>query len=377
MSETRQLLEYVASGSAALEIDPDKGEIRGVRILGLESANGRSYLREGVRKAIGLYEGKAVNIDHPSKPGEATPFARRFGWLEGVKEDTDGGLRGNLRFIPTHERAADLCWAAKNRPELFGLSHNASGKTRRENGREIVESIDAVHSVDLVADPASVSSLKESKTMKRKVRDLIECLCKTRPGYARGLLEEAEAGVLSPDMEMDEPAAVETPPAEPADHEAALKAGFRAAIIACLDDDALDMKAKVKKIGEILKMEEKMLGDKGEDKGGDKPADAPASDAASESKKALAGALLEVKAYKLLAMKNIKPTLLFEKALKGCTTEKEVSELIESLPTAVVGGARSSDWNPGKDKNGAGKDSLIQEQKAPEDHKALQRWLHE
>ena len=67
--------------------------------------------------------------------------------------------------------------------------------TRRENGREIVESIDAVHSVDLVADPATVSGLHEGRTMaRRKVRDLIECLCKTRPGYARGLKEEAEAG---------------------------------------------------------------------------------------------------------------------------------------------------------------------------------------
>ena len=38
----------------------------------------------------------------------------------------------------------------------------ASGRTRQERGRTIVEQITAVHSVDLVSDPATTSGLFES-----------------------------------------------------------------------------------------------------------------------------------------------------------------------------------------------------------------------
>ena len=141
-------------------VDRSRGMIRGVKILGLESKNGRSYLPEAIRRATGLYEGQRVNVDH-GKPGDSRSYADRIGTIVNVSARSDG-LFGDLKFNPKHPLAEQLAWDAENSPESVGLSHDVSGKVTRRNGKATVESIDSVRSVDLVADPATTAGLFES-----------------------------------------------------------------------------------------------------------------------------------------------------------------------------------------------------------------------
>ena len=55
-----------------------------------------------------------------------------------------------------------LLEAARRYPNKFGLSHVARAKTARRGGREVVEEIERIESVDFVTDPATVKGLFES-----------------------------------------------------------------------------------------------------------------------------------------------------------------------------------------------------------------------
>lgn len=57
--------------SSSVRVDRDSGVIRGVKLIGFESKNGRTYPPSVLKGAVHLYEGAKVNIDHPERdPGE-------------------------------------------------------------------------------------------------------------------------------------------------------------------------------------------------------------------------------------------------------------------------------------------------------------------
>ena len=151
-------IEYADSGSRTLTVDRDAGFIRGVKILGFVSKNGREYQREAVKRALGLYEGAKVNIDHGDTPRS---YADRIGVLSNVQMHDDG-VYGDLRYNPAHALAGQLEWDAANNPSAVGLSHHIEGAAKRANGKVVVEDIRRVVSVDLVSSPATTSSLFES-----------------------------------------------------------------------------------------------------------------------------------------------------------------------------------------------------------------------
>jgi hypothetical protein len=376
------ILEFVTQRQEGLTVDTEHAVIHGVRVLGLSSANGRDYLAAAVKAALPLYEGRPTNCDHPTRAGEPTTIARRNGWLAAARQDTDGGMRADWHLIKSHPMTAMILEVAQRNPSLLGLSHNVSGKVRRENGREIVEAIEVVHSVDCVADPATVKGLHEGIEVgnlrervvmtKSTVRQLIESLKDRRPRYAAALREMAEAGIMSGDTAMEAPPEA---PAGEADHEAALKAGFRAAVMAIMDDDSLDMSAKLKKMRDVLRAEEKLLGGNGEgDKkeGGDMPA------AAEESKKLK----LEVAGLKLLLEAGVKPNKVLSRALSSCTSEQEMRELIEEAGRSPGGGRQAPRSAGPPSPAAAGNGSQrVQEQRSgtaveiPTDPRALGKWL--
>jgi len=155
-----RLLEYTTSANVALRVDRERGIIHGVKILGLESANRRTYSQDALQRAVGLYEGKAVNVDHiPS--GQLRSYRDRIGKLVNVHMNGDG-LYGDLIVNPKHPLAEQLFWDAEHCPENVGLSHDARGKTAVRNGQVVVEAIESVRSVDLVAEPATTRSLYEA-----------------------------------------------------------------------------------------------------------------------------------------------------------------------------------------------------------------------
>lgn len=155
---TVSLREDVAVGLDS-RVDKAAGIVRGVRILGRVSKNGREYTREAVHNAIPLYENRAVNTDHPSGGRDDRSVSDRIGWLAGVHQVGDGGLKGNLHLILSHPTTGQVLEMAERAPHLLGLSHNAEGRIAQRDGKNIVEEIVRVRSVDLVADPATASSL--------------------------------------------------------------------------------------------------------------------------------------------------------------------------------------------------------------------------
>ena len=159
----RQHLIERAYSHRVVQVDRDAGVIRGVKILGRVSANGREYSTPALHQAARCYEGLGVNMNHPdrSHPHLERPVQDGFGWLEGVEVKADG-VYGDLHFLKSHAMAGPICEAAERRPDRFGLSHNATGNVVEKDGQRIVESIEQVRSVDIVQRPATTQGLFES-----------------------------------------------------------------------------------------------------------------------------------------------------------------------------------------------------------------------
>ena len=161
MNETLQ--EFVDSRGVAMRVDRDRGVIRGVKILGLASRNGRAYLPEALAQAAPLYEGAKVNVNHPKgSPAGPRDYQDRIGAIREVVVRNGEGLFADFHFNPKHALSEQLIWDAEHAPENVGFSHNVQAKTSRRGDRVVVEAITKVQSVDLVADPATTRGLFES-----------------------------------------------------------------------------------------------------------------------------------------------------------------------------------------------------------------------
>jgi hypothetical protein len=164
MHETIQ--EYVDSRGVELRVDAKVGVIRGVKILGLESRNRRTYAAEALAHARELYEGAKVNINHPHGDALAPrDYRDRIGVIRGVTFRDGHGLFGNLYFNPKHALAEQLVWDAQHAAENVGFSHNVQARVARKDGGALVQEILQVRSVDLVADPATTRGLFEQQEL--------------------------------------------------------------------------------------------------------------------------------------------------------------------------------------------------------------------
>jgi hypothetical protein len=162
MTETLQ--EFCDSRGVAVRVDRQRGVIRGVKILGLKSRNGRTYLPEALSQAAGLYEEAKVNVNHPrGNPGGPRDYQDRIGVIRHVAARLGEGLFADFHFNPKHALAEQLLWDAEHAPENVGFSHNVQAQTRRQGDHLVVEAITKVQSVDLVADPATTRGLFESR----------------------------------------------------------------------------------------------------------------------------------------------------------------------------------------------------------------------
>jgi hypothetical protein len=159
------LQEFCDSRGASLRVDRALGVIRGIKILGLQSRNGRQYSAEALSRAVGLYEGAKVNVNHPKgHPLSPRDYQERIGVVRNVQHRGGEGLFGDFHFNPKHPLAEQLAWDAEHAPENVGFSHNVQARLNRQGEATIVEEIVRVHSVDLVADPATTRGLFESES---------------------------------------------------------------------------------------------------------------------------------------------------------------------------------------------------------------------
>ena len=161
MNETLQ--EYVDSRGMPVRADREHGVIRGVKILGVRSRNGRTYLAEAICQAAPLYEGAKVNVNHAQgTPSGPRDYQDRIGVIRNVAVHAEEGLFADFHFNPKHALAEQLLWDAEHAPENVGFSHNVQARTARRGETLVVEAITQVQSVDLVADPATTRGLFES-----------------------------------------------------------------------------------------------------------------------------------------------------------------------------------------------------------------------
>ncbi len=311
-----------------LRVDRQAGVIHGVKILGYESKNGRSYAREAVAKAKSMYEGKQVNIDHPpeNNPKQPRKLADRFGHLKNVSEQTDG-LYGDLHYIKSHALANQITEAAETMPHVLGLSHNSTGRVVNRGGKYLVEEIIGVRSVDLVGDPATNQSLFEGS------------------GY-----------MTMPMAPMSgEPAdGKQGQTGQPGSADQQTKTAFRAAVIAALDDDSLDTAATLRRITQLLKSQEKIMGKPDESTPGAETKETPegvqggATGAAPTStSQAPAAGIAELQeqvrqlqakdeARELLDTADIKPTAILLESLVALPTKEKRQALVDSLKGTVA-----------------------------------------
>ncbi len=151
----------------------ENGVVKGVKIVGMKSKNGRTYPRQVLRKAMSLYEGAPVYIAHPD-PREKKQGSRQivdyFGSLGNVHERHGSkatfGLFADLHIKPSHVMASPVIKAIEDGTATFGLSHNVFVEMNEDKSQvlEIVE----VSSVDLVDNPATTTNLFEGKNMDLK-----------------------------------------------------------------------------------------------------------------------------------------------------------------------------------------------------------------
>jgi len=151
-----------------IKIDKENKMIRGIALINSRAQNGRRwYGADILRGAVSMFEGAKSYIDHP-KDGEETEI-RSIGELLGrvvnVRAENTGEnaarLRADLQVFP--KVGEWIFETAEQFPDMVGMSINAFGKLKRKDGKEIVESIDGVHSVDLVTDMGATVSMFESQ----------------------------------------------------------------------------------------------------------------------------------------------------------------------------------------------------------------------
>jgi len=239
------------SYASELVVDRDAGVIRGVKILGRESANGRTYSDQAMREAAILYDGRGVNLDH-DRTGKERKVAEGFGRIDNATVRPDG-VYGDLEFLKSHPAAEQVCEAAERMPEQLGMSHDAEGTVIRQNGRMVVESITSVNFVDMVRKPATNAGLFESQG-----------------GTQMTLLQE-QADLLPPEAEAAVEEPVEAGPT-PADEVKAARDKAAMAILKRALDGAIMLKDALKQITEVVgKLDGAMVGMAG-------PEEAPAEE---------------------------------------------------------------------------------------------------
>lgn len=236
MSQTHTELVTIVedlSASGQRAVDASGCVIRGVKLIGFESVNGRSYPPAVLRASTAHYEGAKVNVNHPTGGDPTKPRALedRIGVIRNARivEGAHGGIYGDFHYNPEHRLAKQISWDAQHAPDSLGFSHNALLRMGPVRGdKRVVEEIVKVRSVDLVADPATTRSLFESEIPR-----------------------------MEPTLPVAAPAVVA--PAEKSDPKDQVKAAFRAMVIAAFDDDKLDIKATLTKIRQIMQAQEKLL----------------------------------------------------------------------------------------------------------------------
>ncbi len=338
--------------SESLQVDRENKVIRGVRVIGRESKNGRTYSDNSLRQLAEMYEGIDVNIDHPSRdnPDVERSLADGFGILKNNTLGSDG-VYADLHYLESHVQAPAILERAERFSGSFGLSHNAEGQLVQEGDEWVVESIDVVHSVDLVNKPATNKGLFESKEERKMVKKTLrEWLHKATPKHATKFIEmlgDAELADVAAEVEMPEDG---SNPAE------AVKDALAQEAMDIFKDDAVDPKETGKKVAELAKVvadvAAKVAPAAAEDEGSEEEEEEKAAEVA-ESRKMLAR-LNRVEAKNML-LESDRDATPERVAAVAAIPEANRQKLVESWPAkgSQSDGERPSYSRPAHEPSGS------------------------
>lgn len=326
-----RLTEYASTG-ASHKVNRDDGIIESVKVLGFQSRNGYRYSEKAVRDAAPMYEGTAVYIDH-WRDSTDRPTRDHFGQLKSVRFVESKGLFADLHYLTSHPESAVIVERAEKMPDKFGLSHDADGSRSNDLQDPVIESINRVYSVDVVARPATNESLFESETpesspMKKKT--IVQLLKEHRQtSKTRERLYE-----MAMDPAVPEETAVEVEDDESPEDQ--LKKGLLAAINKKLENASPE---ELQNVLEVFGMEDSLSGAMG---GGDSGGESSEGGDDAEVKESLRQlqrkvALSETKAELLEA--NVKFDNSLIETLAELPTAKR-TRLIEAMPKNAGGNDR-------------------------------------
>lgn len=207
---------YIFSLSKESSIDKVKGIVHGVKINSPVSENGRYYdPQKALKPATPLYEGAKVFINHEDNgsPWSGREVQSVMGRFRGVSFHEDGH-RGDFHIRPSWRHMID---DIEHDPTLFGMSHSIDCEVENDpdaQGREVITKINKVHSVDLVATPATTKGMFESRTRKRtEGGDLtVETIAKETHDKVVSMLEgkikehEGKVAILTKDLDAEKAA---------------------------------------------------------------------------------------------------------------------------------------------------------------------------
>ncbi|KKL91816.1 hypothetical protein LCGC14_1890930, partial [marine sediment metagenome] len=147
------------------------GVIKGVKIIGTKSNNGRSYPQAVLTQAMAMYEGQQVYMLHPTareKRQGSRQLDDHFGTLMDVREiPGKPGLFCDLHTKQSHPMAGLIMENAEG--STFGLSHNAVVEFG-DDGTTVTKIV-RVNSVDLVDQPATTHNLFEEDMELKELQD--------------------------------------------------------------------------------------------------------------------------------------------------------------------------------------------------------------
>lgn len=153
------------SGGLGGRIDREKNIVTGVKVCGIESVNGNRYPSQVLEKAKPKYDGLGVFENtgfHQTGQISDLPTRLKMGVLRNPTVTAEG-LFADFHYNPKHSFIEQFLWSVENRPTDYGFSHVAHRTFRTDpTGVKVAESINAVHRVDIVADPATTGGVFES-----------------------------------------------------------------------------------------------------------------------------------------------------------------------------------------------------------------------
>lgn len=238
-------------------VDAENGVLHRVKLLGRTSRNGHEYSDRALKEAAGFYRGLNVNIDHPDRktPNAERKVSERFGQIGDTRVEADG-VYGDVKYLKSHPSAGMVAESAQTMPGAFGFSHNAEGKKVRQGNKWVVESIESVRSVDLVANPATTAGLYESLDETVTLTEWLDASTLPQKDKLKELIEAFGQIGGQPAGQMPMQRNAMQPGMQPGgmDQNGELVKAATALVTALIADQSLDAAATVERVKKVIEL---------------------------------------------------------------------------------------------------------------------------